>query len=294
MDFTAIDVETANPDFASICQIGVVQFHDGHVANRWTTFVNPEDFFDPVNVRIHGITAETVRSAPVFRDVKARLDPLLQSTVVCCHTAFDRLAVRAVHAKYRLDHLPLTWLDTSRVVRRAWPERSHSGYGIRPVAEMLGISFHHHDAEEDARVAGEILLHAMARTGLSVNEWLARVERPINEERTGGPATRTSRHGRAGNPDGPLSGEIVVFTGSLSFKRSEAVALAAAAGCNVAENVTKRTTLLVVGNQDIRALNGLEKSSKHRKAEQLITEGQELRILQECDFLSLLVVPPEP
>ena len=159
---------------------------------------------------------------------------------------------------------------------------------------MLGISFSHHDAEEDARVAGEILLHAIARTGLSVNEWLARVERPINEERNRASATRTSRHARAGNPDGPLSGEIVVFTGSLSFTRSEAAALAAATGCNVADNVTKRTTLLVVGNQDIRALNGLEKSSKHRKAEQLITEGQELRILQECDFLSLLVVQPEP
>ena len=294
MDFTAIDVETANPDLASICQIGVVQFRDGHVANRWTTLVNPEDSFDPVNVRIHGITAEAVRSAPVFRHVKAHLDPLLQSTVVCCHTGFDRLAIRAVHEKYRLDHLPLTWLDTSRVVRRAWPERSHSGYGIRPVAEMLGISFSHHDAEEDARVAGEILLHAIARTGLSVNEWLARVERPINEERNRASATRTSRHSRAGNPDGPLSGEIIVFTGSLSFTRSEAAALAAATGCNVADNVTKRTTLLVVGNQDIRALNGLEKSSKHRKAEQLITEGQELRILQECDFLSLLVVQPEP
>jgi len=294
MDFTAIDVETANPNLASICQIGVVQFRDGHVTNRWTTLVNPEDSFDPVNVRIHGITAEAVRSAPVFRQVKPHLDPQLRSTVVCCHTPFDRHAIRAVHEKYRLDHIPLTWLDTSRVVRRAWPERARSGYGIRPVAEMLGISFNHHDAEEDARVAGEILLHAIARTGLSVNEWLARVERPIHEERTGGPATRASRHGRVGNPDGPLSGEIVVFTGSLSFKRSEAAAIAAAAGCNVADNVTKQTTLLVVGNQDIRATNGLEKSSKHRKAEQLISEGQDLRILQECDFLTLLLAQPEP
>lgn len=66
MGFTAIDVETAKPDLASMCQIGVVQFRDGHVANKWTTLVNPEDSFDPVNVRIHGITAEAVRSAPVL------------------------------------------------------------------------------------------------------------------------------------------------------------------------------------------------------------------------------------
>ncbi len=48
--------------------------------------------------------------------------------------------------------------------------------------------------------------------------------------------------------------------------------------------VTKHTTLLVVGDQDLRKLNGQEKISKHRKAEQLIAKGQALRILGESDF----------
>ena len=39
---------------------------------------------------------------------------------------------------------------------------------------FLGISFRHHDAMEDARAAGEIVLHACRHTGLSIDDWVAR------------------------------------------------------------------------------------------------------------------------
>ena len=35
--FNAIDVETANADRASICQIGIVQVRDGKIRDRWQT-----------------------------------------------------------------------------------------------------------------------------------------------------------------------------------------------------------------------------------------------------------------
>jgi hypothetical protein len=52
----------------------------------------------------------------------------------------------------------------------------------------------------------------------------------------------------------------------------------------------ERTTILVVGNQDIRRLAGHRKSSKHRKAEQLISQGQYIRILTESDFEQLVAL----
>jgi DNA polymerase-3 subunit epsilon len=52
--------------------------------------------------------------------------------------------------------------------------------------------------------------------------------------------------------------------------------------------VTKKTTLLVVGDQDIKKLGGNEKSSKHRKAEELIQQGHAIRILCESDFRFLV------
>lgn len=98
---------------------------------------------------------------------------------------------------------------------------------------------------------------------------------------------------RDSNKDGPLFGEILVFTGSLQIFRREAADLAAAAGCTVHATVTKETTLLVVGDQDINRLAGHEKSAKHRKAEALIEAGQPLRIVQESDFLKLCNIDHE-
>ncbi|MFI5351353.1 MAG: BRCT domain-containing protein [Candidatus Binatales bacterium] len=89
---------------------------------------------------------------------------------------------------------------------------------------------------------------------------------------------------RDGNPHGPLYGEVMVFTGELSIPRDEAADAASAAGCKVAANVTKQTTLLVVGNQDVSKLAGYETSSKQRKAEELIRRGQKIRIIREAEF----------
>jgi DNA polymerase-3 subunit epsilon len=65
-------------------------------------------------------------------------------------------------------------------------------------------------------------------------------------------------------------------------------AMAAAAGCDVADRVTKDTTILVIGDQDVRPLNGHEKSAKHLKAEKMIREGAMLRIIGETDFRALM------
>ncbi|MCX6544364.1 MAG: exonuclease domain-containing protein [Acidobacteria bacterium] len=284
--FVAIDLETANPDLASICQIAAVTFTDGAVTDSWQTLVDPEDYFHPVNVSIHGIVASAVVGAPRFVDVAPQLAELLERRIVASHTGFDRVALSQAQGKHGLPPIGCQWIDTARVSRRAWPQFARSGYGLAKVARHCGIEFQHHDAAEDARAAGEILVRAMSEHRLGLSEWLARVNQPINPREPNAPQGPE----RAGNPDGELFGEVVVFTGALSMLRSDAANMAAEAGCNVAASVGKTTTILVVGDTDVRSLAGHEKSSKHRKAEELIMQGQPLRILCERDFLALLRV----
>jgi len=93
---------------------------------------------------------------------------------------------------------------------------------------------------------------------------------------------------RYGNPKGDLFGEVFVFTGELGIHRNEAADLAANIGCHVDQGVTNKTTILVVGNQDVTKLAGHEKSSKHRKAEELAAEGHSIRIIRETEFKALL------
>lgn len=279
-DFVALDVETANADVASICQVGAVTFADGQASGTWQSLLNPDDYFDPINVAIHGIEESAVRDAPRFPEVASVLRRALEGRTVVSHMPFDRLALDRVHRKYGLSPIGCTWLDSARVTRRAWPEFAARGYGLANVAEFCGIAFRHHDAAEDARAAGEVLMHAVAHTGLSVAEWIGRSQAPLH------PGSESAA--RAGDPNGALAGEVIVFTGALLMPRREAADLAARVGCDVAESVTKKTSLLVVGDQDLRRLAGHEKSAKHRKAEQLVVQGHPLRILGEADFLALL------
>lgn len=282
MDFVVVDVETANADLSSICQIGIASFRDGRLADSWVSLVNPEDEFNAINVSIHGIDEDQVKDAPTWGDVLPHVTSRMANRIVVCHTPFDRLAVTRACDRSGSSFCACTWLDSARVVRRAWPEFSKSGYGISNVAAHFGIEYTAHDALEDARCAGELLLRAVAETGLSPEQWLVRVEQPIDPNAAHG-------HKRDGNPDGELCNQVLVFTGALSIPRHEAADAASAAGCRVDDSVTKHTTLLVVGDQDLRVLHGHEKSSKHRKAEMLIAQGQSIRILGESDFRRIVL-----
>lgn len=281
MDFVAIDVETANADLSSICQIGIASFSSERLVDTWVSLINPEDHFDPINISIHGIDERQVRSAPNWVAAIPNVTARIQGRIVVSHTPFDRLAMTRACERSKVSACDCTWLDSARVVRRAWPEFSKSGYGLTNVSRRFGIEYRAHDALEDARCAGELVLRAIHDTGLRIEEWLIRVEQPIDPNAVHG-------HKRDGNPDGELFGEILVFTGVLSMPRSQAADEAAAAGCRVDAGVTKQTTLLVVGDEDLRKLNGHDKSLKHRKAEQLINAGQSIRILGESDFKRLV------
>jgi DNA polymerase-3 subunit epsilon len=283
MRFIAIDVETANADMASICSIGVATFEDGALASGWYSLINPDDFFDPLNTSIHGISEGDVQDAPTFGDVASEIARLLNGQVVVTHTHFDRVAMHQAAGRWSINAPACRWLDSARVARRTWAECSRSGYGLANVCNLLGYTFDHHNALEDAKAAGHIMLAAMEKSGLDLGAMQKRVLQPIDPSSSGATAIR-----RVGNPDGPLAGEVIVFTGALEIPRREAADLAASVGCTVANSVTRKTTILVVGDMDVTKLVGYEKSSKHRKAESLITDGQPLRIIRETDFRGII------
>ncbi|PKO52614.1 MAG: transposase [Betaproteobacteria bacterium HGW-Betaproteobacteria-20] len=284
MDFVAIDVETANSDMASICQIGIAKFSNGVLVEEWVSLLNPEDYFHFINIDIHGIDENDVVDAPKFSDVLYKLKYFMDGSICICHTHFDRVSIAKAFQKYSIQPLNITWLDSARVARRTWEEFAWSGYGLANVCRKIGYEFNHHDALEDAKASGQVVLAAIKESKLDLDMWVKRVKQPINFEYS----SQGAAIQRIGNPEGDLNGEVVVFTGALQMPRNEAADLASKIGCNVAPGVTKETTLLVVGDQDIAKFAGKEKSAKHIKAEQLIAKGYGIRIIQESDFNDLI------
>jgi DNA polymerase-3 subunit epsilon len=58
---------------ASICQIGVAKYSNGKLLEEWSSLINPEDYFDHINVEIHGIDEDDVVDSPTFPEVVTTL-----------------------------------------------------------------------------------------------------------------------------------------------------------------------------------------------------------------------------
>ena len=175
--FNVIDVETANADPASICQIGIVEVSAGIIFNGLSILVNPEDRFNSFNTGLHGISEDTVAHSKTLPQIYARLCDLLEGTIVVSHTTFDKVAIEGALRKYSLAPIGVEWLDSSLIARRTWPRRYSRSWNLARIAGDLGISFRHHDALEDATAAAKIVLRACQYSCMSIEDWATQFKR---------------------------------------------------------------------------------------------------------------------
>lgn len=280
--FLAIDVETAARARDSICQIGLVAFaHDGEVSAQ-EILVNPGCSFEPMNTAIHGLTRDHVRDAPSFPDAYASLAPLIANQILVAHSRFDEGAISTACAIAGVPPPAARWIDSLVVAQSTWPELPD--HKLPTVAAAIGHGFRHHHAVEDARASGRVLLEALKVSGIGLEAWVARSR----------PATRESHYGerasvrRDGALSGPLAGCCAVLTGDFSVPKGDLADMIALAGGAVAASVTRKTTLLVVGERDPSLYGGAPKSGKQLKAEQLRAAGQEIACLTERELRVLL------
>lgn len=169
--FVSIDVETANTDAASICQIGMARFKDGEIIDSFNRLVNPETHFLPINISIHGIKPDDVKSAPRFFELFDEVNEWLLPNIVTSHSYFDRSAIFRAIKRDLLPEPQYQWLDATTIIRRTWKEFAQRGYGLGNLARHFEIEFSHHDACEDARVSGEILVRAIRESDKSIEDW---------------------------------------------------------------------------------------------------------------------------
>ena len=259
MNLISIDVETANIFKDSICQIGWAKVEEGVIVQVDSMLINPCQSFDKFNEELHGITAEVVSEAPTFPEVKEGFRRMMNSVPVLSYGLFDRwafeLADNGDHATHFVDRVP--WVNAQRIVRRAWPEDFRKKYNLTLVAETLGLPLKAHDAASDAEVVARAVILAADKLSMNFEELIERAYQRMTPARENGGQIRIS-----GGEHGPLAGEVVVFTGALDVPRAEAAALANGRSAAIKLNVTKKTTILVVGVQDASKIVS-DKSKKH-------------------------------
>lgn len=281
MRFIAVDVETANRNSSSICQIGLAMvLQDGFIQTAGY-LIDPEEIFDGFNVRLHGIDADMVAGEATFSQAMRWLRPALEGITLIQHSSFDKRAFEAACALYDLPKLGCVWLDSVSIARKAWPQfKGNGGHGLGNLKRELALDFQHHDAEEDAKAAAQVVLLAERETGRDFRDLAA-------------PATRKSTRAKApvvleANKAGLFYGHCACFTGRMTRRRAQIVERASRAGFEVKISVTRDIHILVVGDQSL----GLQKTTKHLHCEKLIGEGANIHILEERAFFEMINLQP--
>lgn len=305
VSFVTVDFETANPSRASACAVGVVRIDDGEVTDEWSTLIDPETSFHAMNVWIHKIDEVAVAGAPRFPEVMERLLRTMSDVeVLVAHSAgFDLQVIADSALRYGMHLDPLPFACTRVFARAWWP--NWPSYALKRVVAELELAdelggWNHHDALWDAQAAAAIARRGFAnhpagswaeaaeahnvRIGLAQ---LAKFRGCLSTAHTKiAPVTPAAD---ALDPDHPLYGRSVCFTGTLQlYTRREAAQAVANVGGQFSSSVNRATDLLVVGTQDLDRLSGHTHSSKMRKAIGMAADGHRIEVIDEIDFYRLL------
>lgn len=170
MNFVAFDVETANSDWGSICQIGAVRYVDGVATDSVSWLVTPPpglDTFEPANVAIHGITAADVATAAPFADRLPDFLAFVGDNPLIAHNAqFDFTALLRACEAARIE-APRLLFGCSLLFARA-AQLGFENNKLPTVAAGLGVDLtRHHDAVSDAAACGDIAVALARRSGFS-------------------------------------------------------------------------------------------------------------------------------
>lgn len=297
LDFVAIDFETANFTRASACSVGVVRVENGELRESTEWYIDPPGGAYFTNTFIHGITEADVHGASTWGDTIDRLSDFTRGLPLVAYSGFDRGVYNAANAVTGVSNRDFDWRNAHALARRrlAAPDHTLSDYRLPTVAEYLGLpGFAHHSAAADAEACAAIVLHLAELDGCTDFEelWPQRTDR--TRVRVYVPRGPLPEANLEADPDHPLFNQSICFTGKLdSFTQNEAERIAADFGAKVEANVTKRTSLVVVGQFDPAHLRaGAKLSNKAAKAAVLAAKGQLIEIVDEAAFLATINLEP--
>lgn len=298
-EFVAIDFETANEQRRSACSVGLALFDEqGELADTYSTLIRPHsdvDYFNPVNIWVHGIRPEDVKDAPRWSEVYPQVTQFIGDRPIVAHNmAFDGYVLSDLANLYETAKIENRRFCTVRLARKILADKVER----KSLDEVFNYyfpddSFSHHKAASDADAAGKIFARMQSEFGYEELERLC----PETGKRGRGERSGIYSEQLAANEllerygkSKALEGEHVVFTGTLKHgQRSAAQQLVNAIGGVADKNLTKKTTLLVVGIPNPRAWKeNATGSRKMLKASQLREAGSPIEVISEEEFFNRL------
>ncbi len=165
-DFVAIDFETANHNKGSVCSVGLAVVRDFKVVETVSRLIKPiPNFYERMNVSIHGIRPEMTEQEQNFGELWCELRPYLNNKQVVAHNAsFDMGELRQVLQRFDLQQPNLNYYCSVQISRKVFSGLFN--YKLPTVCAYLDIDdLKHHDGTSDAVACARIVIQALKRTG---------------------------------------------------------------------------------------------------------------------------------
>ncbi|MDR2513774.1 MAG: exonuclease [Christensenellaceae bacterium] len=284
--YVVLDLETTglDPRWDSIIEIAAVRVQDGKITDQFQTLVNPGFEVDNFIIELTGITNEMLSSAPSVEDVLPRFVEFVGDSVVIGHNVnFD---VNFIYDDCkRIMSVPFAndFIDTMRVSRRLYKE--YSNHTLSDLLERFSIGGNvEHRALSDVLKTNACYVYMKDYASSHDIEFASLY--PLK----GGVSAKNIQTGETEFDESTaVYNKLFVFTGALErMTRKEAMQIVVDMGGKVADNVTKKTSYLVLGNNDYCTTIKDGKSTKQKKAEQFKLSGLDIETISEDIFYEML------
>ncbi|MBL7490424.1 3'-5' exonuclease [Frankia sp. AgB1.9] len=155
LDYAVVDVEGNGQQPPDLVELSVVPIAAGIIGEPTTWLLRPERPITAFARRIHGITNETVISAPVVADAEKEIRTALESAVFVAHNAHVDLSVLR---RSLTGWEPREVFDTLKLARRLRPERLSYRLGslVEEFGLAQGLDLRPHRATYDALVTARL------------------------------------------------------------------------------------------------------------------------------------------
>lgn len=172
--FAVIDVETTNGrrDEQRIIEIGLCLVEDGRIAREWDALINPGQPISYWVRQLTGITNETIKDAPAFEGIAARLLEEVEDAVLVGHHArFDVGCLNSELSRLLGKRLANPYLCTAELARRFLP--GSDNYRLQTLSQWLRLTHERpHRAGSDARATAELFCRLLESPEMAWSDYL--------------------------------------------------------------------------------------------------------------------------
>lgn len=303
--YTVIDIETSGLKLqnAEIIDLGAVRVENGVITDRFAQLVQPNNPISFDITDLTGITNDMLEGQPSIRDALAAFLSFIGDTPLIGHNIqqFDLPILNRCCEQSQLPLIDNPCCDTLTLARSCLDLPNHKLQTVAQALDVHPTQAHRALADCETTYACFEKLRRLSNEPLEL-EYAAWFPHQAPEPAMLSHKPKISQQDLVKfksrpkakdiqpttdlfDPLHPLYDLTCVITGDLEqISTRDAMQGIADCGGHNADNVTKKTDLLIIGDGS----DPTHKSGKITRAEEYIAKGQAIRIVNETEFLALL------